>query len=68
MKIYLPTSNFVSNSGIGRAIAQQMENLKSAHIDICSTVEEADIVHINFYSGKFYRTIKKAHKLSLIHI
>ena len=63
MKVYLPTTNFVSNSGIGRAIKQQSENLKAANINIANNIKEADIVHINFYSGKFYRDIKKAKKL-----
>ena len=63
MKVYLPTTSFVSNSGIGRAIKQQSENLKLANIEVVDNVKDADIVHINFYSGKFYRDIKKAKKL-----
>lgn len=63
MKVYLPTSSFVENSGIGRAIKQQIENLKATDVEVVDNIKDADIVHINFYSGKFYRAIKKAHKL-----
>ena len=63
MKVYLPTSSFVDNSGIGRAIKQQIENLKGTEVEVVNNVKDADIVHINFYSGKFYHAIKKAKKL-----
>jgi len=60
MKVLLPKSKSISNSGIGRAISQQETNLKLNNIEITKNLNDADIVHINYYFNHCYRIFKKA--------
>lgn len=62
MKVLLPKSKSIENSGIGRAIAQQEKNLMINNIEIAKNLDEADIVHINYYFDRCYHIFKKAKK------
>jgi 1,2-diacylglycerol-3-alpha-glucose alpha-1,2-glucosyltransferase len=63
MKVLLPKSKAIANSGIGHAIDQQEKNLKANGIEIAKNLEEADIVHINYYFDEVYHIFKKAKKM-----
>ncbi|MDD4298762.1 MAG: glycosyltransferase family 4 protein [Bacilli bacterium] len=65
MKVLLYTEGleYISKSGVGRAIKHQMEALKLAGVEYTLDVnDDYDIVHINTYGMKSYLLAKEAKK------
>ena len=64
IKVYIPVTKFAKSSGIGKATLHQIENLNRIDdVEVTTNLEEADIIHTNFYGYHYYRLIKKAKKL-----
>ena len=61
--IYFENADGLKRSGIGRAMAHQLQACKDAGVETTIDKKDAfDIAHINTYFGKSRRTLRRVHK------